>query len=538
MKAYTSFSTRSTPVTEPIPGEKQVVNNTGGFVYELDCFKVLERFLLLGSESGSYYASAQKLTKDNALNTIKAIESDGKRAVALIVGISETGRAHNNDPAIFALALAASAQAKETRSIALDALPRVCRIGTHVFHFLTYVQQFRGWGRSLKTAVASWYNDKSVQELAYGVVKYQSRDGFSNADALRLSHPKTNDEARQCIYKWIVDGYEGVLKSNLAIGFVPPIIHAFETAKTMGEGHKLVMLPDHIRRHNLSREMLPTESLTRPEVWDALLERMPPHAMLRNLGNMSKVGLLTPLSNAAKHVVEKLSGDDAAKLFAEKRVHPIAILIAMKQYAAGHGLLGKGQWTPVPSVIDALNDAFYLAFKFAVPTGKKFLFGVDVSGSMEGAMIQSCNLTAAEGAAAMALACAKTEQEYYIMGFAHTFKDLKITPKMRLTDALKETTRQNFGSTDCALPMKWALENNVPVDCFCVITDNEVNTGSIHPKQTLVKYREKTGRNSKQIVMGMTATKFSIADPNDPFALDVAGFDANIPQMIQEFARL
>lgn len=531
MKPYTSFSTRETPVTEPIPGDNQVLNNTLGYVYELDCFKVLERFLLLGSESGSYYASAHKLTKENALNTIKAIDTDGRRAVALIAEISDSGRAHNNDPALFALALATSSKDKETRRLALDALPRVARIGTHLFHFLAYVQQFRGWGRGLKRAVASWYNDKDVQQLAYGVVKYQSRDGFSNADALRLSHPKTNDESRQRLYKWIVDGATpGSDPFKL-----PSIIQAFEDAKIPSHA---ASLPKLIQAYNLSREMLPTESLTRPEVWDALLERMPPHALLRNLGNMSKVGLLTPLSNAAKQVVDKLSGDNAAQTFADKRVHPIAILIAMKQYEAGHGLLGKGVWTPVPSVIDALNDAFYLAFKFAVPAGKKFLFGVDVSGSMEGAMISSCNLTAAEGAAAMALACAKMEQEYYIMGFANTFRDLGITPKMRLTDALARTSRQNFGSTDCSLPMKWALSNNIAVDCFVVITDNEVNTGSVHPKQALRKYREQTGNNAKQIVMGMTATKFSIADPNDPFALDVSGFDANIPQMIQEFAKL
>lgn len=138
----------------------------------------------------------------------------------------------------------------------------------------------------------------------------------------------------------------------------------------------------------------------------------------------------------------------------------------------------------------------------------------------------------------MALACAKSEKDYYIMGFADSFRDLGITPKMRLTDALKKTSALNFGATDCALPMKWALREGINVDCFVVITDNEVNMGDRHPVQALRQYREKTGIRAKQIVMGMAATPFSIADPNDPFALDIAGMDASVPQAVQEFARL
>jgi len=537
MKAYTSLNTRISSVHEPILGRQQVANNTGGFVYRLDQFKQMERFLILGSEGGSYYVGEQKLTRENAENVIKCIEADGKRAIDLIVAISDEGRAVKNDPALFALALAASAKDAGTRAYALAALPKVARIPTHLFHFLTYVQQFRGWGRALKRAVAEWYNSKPVEELAYQVVKYQSRDGFSNRDALRLAHPKTEDEVRNILYNWIVDGIDlgRVEGADIQNYKGPLIVSAFEFAKRSGTNtNYLVSL---IRDYNLSREMLPTEALTKPEVWEALLEKMPPHALLRNLGNMSKVGLLKPLSNAANTVVDKLSGDRAAQSFAKNRVHPVAILIAMKQYAAGHGLRGAGVWTPVPAVVDALDEAFYNAFKFVEPTGKRFLFGVDVSGSMGWASIPSCNMTCAEGAAAMALAVAKVEKTNYIMGFADTFRDLGITPKMRLTDALQRTNAMRFGSTNCSLPTQWALKNKVEVDCFIIITDNEVNTGP-HPSQSLQQYRDKMGINAKQVVIAMTPTKFSIADPNDPFQTDVAGFDSSVPQAVQEFARL
>ena len=81
----------------------------------------------------------------------------------------------------------------------------MARIGTHLFHFVAYVEQFRGWGRGLKTAIAKWYQDKTTDELAYQTLKYQSRDRWSHRDLLRLSHPKTKDVNKNAIYKWIVD---------------------------------------------------------------------------------------------------------------------------------------------------------------------------------------------------------------------------------------------------------------------------------------------------------------------------------------------
>lgn len=533
MKPYTSFGTRVTPQSEPIPGQTQVENNAGGFVYELDLWKAFERFLILGSEGGTYYVSEKKLTKDAALRTIKCIETDGRRAVDLVVDVSERGRAPKNDPAIFALALAASAADPATRVYALSVLPRVARIPTHLFHFVTYTRQFRGFGRGLKTAIASWYQDKPVEQLAYHAVKYQSRDGWSNADLLRLSHPKTSDHVRNSLYKWIVDGWDGLTKAaETDPRFIHPpfVVGAFEAAKTATE-KDLIHL---IKNHNLSREMLPTEALTKPEVWEALLEKMPIEAMIRNLGVMSKVGLLKPLSAASKTIVERLNDRDRLK---KAGIHPLQVLVAMKIYSQGHGWKGNSEWTVVPAVTDALNDAFYLAFSNIEPTGKRLMIALDVSGSMSSQISGNYPLSCAEGAAAMALACARTEKEYFIHGFASTFRDLGITAKMTLNEALQRTRAMNFGATDCSVPMIWAMQNRVYADAFIVITDNETWAGTMHPSQALKRYREKMDLQAKQIVIGMTSTNFTIADPNDAGSLDVAGFDSSVPQVIQEFLR-
>ena len=45
--------------------ERQVKNNAGGLVYNVDNITRLERFLILGTVGGTYYAKERDLTKDN-----------------------------------------------------------------------------------------------------------------------------------------------------------------------------------------------------------------------------------------------------------------------------------------------------------------------------------------------------------------------------------------------------------------------------------------------------------------------------------------
>jgi 60 kDa SS-A/Ro ribonucleoprotein len=85
--------------------------------------------------------------------------------------------------------------------------------------------------------------------------------------------------------------------------------------------------------------------------------------------------------------------------------------------------------------------------------------------------------------------------------------------------------------------MVWATRNKVPVDTFVVYTDNETWAGKVHPFQALAEYRHRMGRQAKLIVVGMTATNFTIADPSDAGMLDVVGFDTAAPQVMADFAR-
>lgn len=538
-------STRKTPQTQKAkPIQKR--NNAGGFTFVIDKWAQLNRFLILGADGGTYYVSEKKLTQENAKVVLACLAEDGPGTVKRIVDISKAGRAPKNDPAIFALALAASDPKLETRHAALAALPDVCRIGTHLFHFVRDLKEFRGWSRMLRRAIADWYTRRPEDKLANQLLKYQQRDGWGHRDLIRLAHVHPKSFSQNAAFRWAVGAELGdrkvkrgkgkdapMVEYKMELAIIHPMLAAYEQLKksTPEECVKL------IGQHKFTHEMIPSEHKNLVEVWEALLEDMPMTALIRNLNKMTSLGMFKPMGANTKKVMAMLS--DAAKL-KDQRVHPIAVLTAMKIYGQGKGEKGKLTWVPSADIVGALDKAFYLAFGAVEPTGKNRMLCMDISGSMHGSQIAGSPLSAAEASIAMAMLIARTEKpgSYHFMGFGGHFHPLKITPEMRLDDALEYIRGMNFGTTDCSLPMLYAAKEKIEVDSFEVFTDSETYAGSMHPFQALKQYRTQMNRPwAKEIVVATSATECSIADPSDPGSMDVVGFDAATPNVMSEFIR-
>ncbi|MCP4108936.1 MAG: TROVE domain-containing protein [Desulfobacteraceae bacterium] len=144
------FSARATPQFQKIPGTKQIWNSARGYAYPVDNWTRLDRFLILGTEGSSYYATEQALTVENAQNVMRCIRDDGVRVVTRIAEISASGRAPKNDPAIFVLAMCSKYGDLQTKHAAYEAFTDIVRIGTHLFQFNEEVKGFRGRGRWLR----------------------------------------------------------------------------------------------------------------------------------------------------------------------------------------------------------------------------------------------------------------------------------------------------------------------------------------------------------------------------------------------------
>lgn len=554
--------------------EGQIQGKGGGFVFKVKSWTNLNRFLILGNEKGSYYASEKEMTMINYDCVLTCLKEDWKMTIDTIVEISDSGRAAKNTPAIFSLAVCSVFGEEKARAYANTVMPKVARYSTDFFQWVDYVLTLKKnkKGKGFLRAAGRWYTSKSARDLSYQVCKYPSRSigqkTISHADILRMCRigniaygkdvarngqaltipssdhatvfgyavhgilsKKDEDEINSFatkneykhIHEYINDrNFDSLKNNNLNY------IWAHEKCKNSESEKEIVSL---ISEYGLTRESISPEFRNNVKVQSALLESMPMTALIRNLGSMTSSGLLKPLSKEVKLVIDKITDENIIK---KSRIHPVTLFLAQNVYNKGTGI--RTSWRPVPSISSALEEAFYKSFNYVEPTGKNFLFGIDVSGSMGWASPSLGGITSAEAAAVMALTCAKTEKNYDIMGFADVFKDLKITAQDNLNSVIRKTSHMNFGATDCSLPMIYAKKNKMHVDVFVVLTDSETNFGKIHPFEALNDYREHCNPNAKMAVIAFAANDVSIADPSCNYMMDIAGFDSNVPKILSGFA--
>lgn len=566
---YANYTnTKKTPPKKPIPGREKdmVANNEGGFVFKTSIWNQLNRFLIIGTAGGTYYANQSKISLENIDAIAKCIKENGKLVVNEIVRVSYEGLALRNDQALFVLAMCSCSRYADTdtRRYALANLDKVARIATHLFIFIGYVKKMRGTGRTLNKAVANWYQNKKGPTLAYQMCKYQNRERLSHKDTICFSHPKPKDEEHEFLYayatgKVIKKGqhyvklekvfkdskinprnpsrkiYEGedytINEKPIAL---PPGLNVIEGVQLIKEpGISAKRVIQLITDYQLTHEMVPNNHKKDPAVWAALLEHMPIGATLRNLGRMTSIGTLKPMSAATKLVKNRFADKEALQ---RARIHPIGVLAALKVYSQGRGIKGGLSWTPINGIKDSLDSMFYESFKTIEPTGKRHLLALDVSSSMSWNKVAGLDfMMCSELCAAMAMATARVEEDYEILGFAGNLKDLGITAKDSLDAATTKVSNQTFGSTDCSKPFEYAKKHNWEVDAFFVYTDNETHSGTRHVVQALNDYRQSSGINAVSGVIAGTATNFSIADPEDPGMLDVSGFSADTPKVLAEF---
>jgi 60 kDa SS-A/Ro ribonucleoprotein len=530
MAKYTDLMTAPTPVSKPIPGrEKEMVKmRGGGHGFAIDKWTSLERFLILGTDANTYYASAKELTRESAAAVLACARENHNRTIRIIKEISYEGRAFRNDAAIFALALIAQElqhELPEARSGALEAIPHVARTASMHFQFQDYMESLGGkWNPTRKHAVEEWYNTKDVDRLAYQTLKFRNRYGWTHKDLIKQGRFGTTDPKRDALFKYLIYGTLGPE--------TPELVHNYERIKVAENTQECI---DLIRLYKLTWEFVPSQFLGKPEVWRELLPNLPYTAMLRNISRMTANGTFED-TESRKLVARRLLDGEAIK---RARIHPISILMATATYKSGKGRRGRLEWIPLPIIADAMEEAFYEAFAYVEPSGKRFLIGLDVSSSMFGwgdEGIADTGLNAAEAASAMVMSVMRTERDYEIMAFAHDFRPVPWGRTASLGQVLDATRKMGFGATDCGLPVQWAINNRKEFDVIMILTDNETNRGHQVP-DLMRNYRQQSGVDARFITAAMVANRYSVADPKDPLMLDIVGFDAALPKLVTNFAK-
>lgn len=526
---------QNTPQTMPLPGQNMVKNNAGGYGYQITAQQQLERFLLIGSEGGTYYVGEQKLTEDNAkviIDLIKANDLSSLNVLRTVETFITQKRAPKIDASLFVLALLCTYAQPETKKEVYKALPTLLTTGTNLFMFVAQVNELRGWSAGLRKAIARWYTNKEDGKLAYQLVKYRNREGFTHKDVLRLAHPKSTTISQNLLFKYAVDKYifssDPINKTDHLDELLPKMILAFEAAKTKDiTVGSLVRL---IKEFNLTWEMIPTDYLNTPQVLTALLEKMPTVAMIRNLNRFAKAGMTKGMSETTKTIINKLNKEAIEK----SGIHPVNLINSLRTYSTGRGDKGDSTWDVNSSIVSALNDAYEFALKNVTPTGKTILIGLDVSGSMNNPVTKT-SMTASQLGCVLAVTLAKTEKFSEVIGFDTQLQKIPVGKHTTIESACK--AHVNGGGTDCSVPFAYALDTKAKYDAIVILTDSESWAGSRHGTVLLDTYRKKFNKDVKVIEIAMTATPHSQLPTNDSNILRVVGFDSTVVQIINEFLK-
>ncbi|MFM2064330.1 MAG: hypothetical protein RLZZ507_4001 [Cyanobacteriota bacterium] len=518
----------ATPQNQPIPGREaeMIKGRSGGYMFDAGIWKMLRRCLLIGTAQSTYYAGKQELTEEFAKVVTQAVaENPGKVAEEILY--ASDGRAINNSAPILALVLLSMGETPEAKKAFGEIFPQVVRTGSHFYEWLNYTKSLRGFGKVIREAGKTWLSREDVKSLAYQLLKYQQRQGFTHRDALRLFHVKPPTENHRQLFEWVVKGWEE-LPAEIPSDALAQIWWYEWLKRNPSETHTA------ISQGRLTHEMAAPVGNMDKQAWNLLFQEMPIGAMLRNLGSLTQLEVLRADEGANLQRVEAVLNNQ--EHLRKGRIHPIDVLKALKTYQSG-GSLGRSQktWKPVSRIVDILEKAVELSFEVVEPTGKVFMHAVDISGSMS-SWVADMGLSCCEIATTMALVTAKAEKNYEIRGFSTKFKDLEITAKDSFSSAVRKTSNQNFGGTDASVAYDWMIENKFKADVVCFWTDSESWAGNKHPSQALKEYRKKVNPDVKAVYVTLTPYRISLVDPQDPLSWDFAGFDPSIPRIIQMLA--
>lgn len=516
--------------TEPIPGREaeMIQGRSGGWMFDAGIWQMLRRCLLVGTAQSTYYADKHELTEDFVMTVRQAVATDPRRVADEILYASD-GRAINNSAPILALVILSMGEAAEAKGAFREIFLQVVRTGSHFYEWLSYTRSMRGFGRMVRDMGTAWLSREDVRGLAYQLLKYQQRYGFSHRDALRLFHVKPPSVEHDQLFNWVVKGWEN-LPTEIPSDALAQIWW-YEWLKRHPD-----RVCEAIAKGSLTHEMAAPVGKMNQSAWQLLFEKMPIGALLRNLGSLTEIGVLQPYKS--RNVAQVKAVLNNQERLRRGRIHPIDVLKALKTYESG-GKIGRSRktWTPVIKILDILEKALEMSFETVEPTNQVFMHAVDISSSMSSYTVSSIGLRCCEIAAAMALVTAKAEPKYRIRGFATEFIDLGISHNDSFSSALEKTTNRNFGGTDASVAYDWMIRHQFKADVVCFWTDSESWAGRKHPSQALAEYRRRINPQAKAVYVTLAPYRISLVDPKDPYSWDLAGFDPGVPRLIQMLAQ-
>lgn len=431
---------RITNVFKPHPtvAKGDTVNRDGYASFTMPIEEQTLQTLLCNTFGHTFYANQKDLTKESEKVFKQMIGKDPYFFANALVFARNEG--YMRSQPVFGLAMLAEKHSTLFR-LAFD---KVILTPKDLSDFMVIVESRHNGsqgGRAIKTAVATWLSDKFGKYGAsaeYWAVKYgaENKSGYSLKDLIITTHPSG---LRADIAKWLL-GKKFKLTEKTS-----PKLYWYEKLKVANtDGAKI----EAIMEGKLPHEVASTFAGGSKGVWSAIFPNLPPFALLRNLNNLDRKGILDSFK---KEIKEKLSDGDKLR---KSKILPFRFYEAYK-------VINK-EWAK-NLMAEAIDASFENIPDF---TGKTAVV-LDVSGSM-GTFLDTASL--------FAVCAARKGNVNKITLFDTRAWGMTVDPnKSILTVAQSINTG---GGTDTGAPIRFLSKQGDVYDNIIMITDSQQNTGA------------------------------------------------------------
>lgn len=519
---------------------------------KLNDLQKLRRFLVLGNENGLYRVRCGgdggfQPSAETAPTVSELLAAGkGEEVVDEIVKFLSSNSI-NHTPALFALAMCArhSDKSQKTKQSAMKALATVCNSTADLFQFISFSQRLvetkKGWGRALKTGVQRWFDSRDSMTLAKIITLQKTGSSWSYIDLLRVTHILPNTEGAKMITKYLMKGLKvvqeefGGEKTGDEMQATLTYLAAIEQLKSVKDALQAVGL---IEQHRLHPQQVTAQILQMPEALVVLVKQLSLGELLDMVGRLAARLVLDPANPAAADIVQRIADEQQVQ---KEKLSPIALLVVMRMYEQGSASM---RWPRNGAVVDALNSAFASALQHNVlSTKKRYLVAVNINNQFMRCWVHGTKvLSPVIAVSGLALLLAHTERDPALVFFSKDVKPLSLTNTMQMPEICEAiatcAAEQEGGKCGCDLsaPITWAQEGKKPFDVIIIMTDHRYAKASTELPAAFRQYRQSLNLpDAKLVVCGLTATNVQFADPADPGMLDIAGFDATVPDIIHSF---
>lgn len=537
----------------------------------MDPQNALMRFLYLGTTAPYYIrpkhnAPVQFPTED-VFNTLFELTEPEVIINLVKKAVQSKCLPRFNETAYF-LAYCCKKSGKEKLITAVyAAVPEIFPAMDEFFMFLHYIfkcqdENRKGFGRGLKSCIATWYNNKTCIQLANLIGGNRKLFKWSHCDLIKMSHYKTDDLDRARIIdslfrrgcKTIEDTevqqettnvivYEGFKRVNA--------IYALKISENPKDA------ADSMKKNKFPWNFLPSHLIYNPVVWEGVLANINYRDLLNFILKLADTTLLNPNEEISKKISHALGN---MQLVTDAKLYPVEIYMVLKLYQSGvrYNDTRNEEWRvkrmkeikndPNPQIIKRLQMALNHSYGHFPRTGLRYFITIDLKKAYtKRTSAVKDEFTCMEASVMLAFSLLKREKDVTVMAFSETEGKLQAVPigrDMNFDKAMSNCNEASVDRTyqDLALPFKSASEQKKKVDIFITIVDSVARTcrAGKPPLDEFRHYKKAMNcKMAKYCVINLTrrGQDFKIPNPSTKGFLEVSGFGIETQKIIEAFSK-